>query len=344
MAFGLAMHSLPGGSQGYDHKAMGITARGAWEAVKRHFREAGKDIQNEPFTVAGVGDMSGDVFGNGMLLSEQIRLIAAFDHRDIFVDPDPDPASSFAERKRLYEEPRTSWQSYNKEIISKGGGVFSRAAKSITLTEEIKAALDIDNDKVTPGELIQSILKSRVELFWLGGIGTYFKSSQEENWRVGDRANDAIRINAEEMRCKVIGEGANLGLTQNARITFAKNGGRINTDAIDNSAGVDSSDHEVNIKILLSSAIEKAELASNDRDSLLSSMTEDVAQYVLVHNYEQTRAISQMEATAARDLPSHVRLMHSLETTGLLDRAIEDLPDAEEISLRLSPPTRLNAP
>ncbi len=321
-----------GGSAGYDHKVMGITARGAWEAVKRHFRELGKDIQAEPFTVAGVGDMSGDVFGNGMLLSKQIRLVAAFDHRDIFIDPDPDPTKSYKERKRLFELSRSSWQDYNKKLISKGGGVFSRSAKSIALTPEIKAALGIEASKLTPSDLIKAVLKAPVELFWLGGIGTYFKAEDEEHWRVGDRVNDAVRVDARDMRAKVIGEGANLGLTQLARIEFARCGGRINTDAIDNSAGVDCSDHEVNIKILLSSAIEQAELKAEDRNDLLISMKEDVAAHVLRHNYDQTRALSLMESTAAADLDILVRFMKTLERAGRLNRTVEYLPFAEDIA------------
>ncbi|WP_411820928.1 NAD-glutamate dehydrogenase [Hyphococcus formosus] len=321
-----------GGSAGYDHKAMGITARGAWEAVKRHFREMGKDIQSEPFTAAGVGDMSGDVFGNGMLLSEQTKLIAAFDHRDIFFDPDPDPAISYAERKRLFKLPRSSWQDYNKELISKGGGVFSRSAKSIPLTDKMRAMLNVDAKELPPSELIRSILKMPIELFWMGGIGTYFKAEDEENWRVGDRTNDAVRINANEIQAKVIGEGANLGLTQLARIEFAQNGGRINTDAIDNSAGVDSSDHEVNIKILVSNAIEHGEIKAEERNSLLASMTDDVADHVLRHNYDQTRAISQMATSAAKDLDVYARFMSTLEREGRLDRVIENLPDTEQIA------------
>ncbi len=320
-----------GGSAGYDHKAMGITARGAWEAVKRHFRELGKDIQSEPFTAAGVGDMSGDVFGNGMLLSNKTKLVAAFDHRDIFIDPAPDPEASHTERQRLFDLPRSSWQDYDKKKISKGGGVFPRSAKSIKLTPEIKKLLQITDDNLPPNELIRAILKAPVELFWLGGIGTYFKAAGEENSRVGDRANDAVRINADEMRFSVVGEGANLGLTQLARIVFARNGGRINTDAIDNSAGVDSSDHEVNIKILLSNAIERAELKSEEREALLASMTEDVAEHVLRHNYEQTRAITQLQATAPDDLDAHSRFMRTLEANGRLDRAIEYLPTPDDI-------------
>lgn len=323
-----------GGSAGYDHKVMGITARGAWEAVKRHFREIGKDIQTEPFTVAGVGDMSGDVFGNGMLLSEQIRLIAAFDHRDIFIDPNPDPAKTYAERKRMFDLPRSSWADYDKKLISKGGGVFSRSAKSIPLSPEMKTLFEFKADHATPQELMKAILKLPVELFWLGGIGTYFKASHEENSRVGDRANDAIRINAEEMRMQVIGEGANLGLTQAGRIAFALNGGRINTDAIDNSAGVDSSDHEVNIKILLSAAIESGELKASGRNALLKKMTEDVARHVLVHNYDQTRALSLMQVTAAQDIDAYARFMSALESEGRLDRVVEGLPDEKVIATR----------
>ena len=321
-----------GGSVGYDHKAMGITARGAWEAVKRHFRELGKDIQTEPFTAAGVGDMSGDVFGNGMLLSEQTKLIAAFDHRDIFIDPNPDPKKSYAERKRLFELPRSSWKDYDPKKISKGGGVFSRTSKSIPLTPEMQNVLNTDSASMAPNELMRAILKAPVELFWLGGIGTYFKAESEENLRVGDRANDAIRINAHEMGAKVIGEGANLGLTQLARIEFARNGGKINTDAIDNSAGVDSSDHEVNIKILLSSAIEQAELKPEDRNELLASMTDDVAEHVLRHNYDQTRAVTHIESNAAADIDIHARFMSTLEQMGRLDRAIEFLPNTDEIN------------
>ncbi|MCB2098133.1 MAG: NAD-glutamate dehydrogenase [Parvularculaceae bacterium] len=323
-----------GGSAGYDHKVMGITARGGWEAVKRHFREIGKDIQKEPFTVAGVGDMSGDVFGNGMLLSEQIRLIAAFDHRDIFFDPNPDTAKSYAERKRLFDLPRSSWADYDKKLISKGGGVFSRSAKSIPLSAEMKAQLELSQDAATPQEVMKAILKLPVELFWLGGIGTYFKAAHEENSRVGDRANDAMRINAEEMRMKVVGEGANLGATQAARIAFALSGGRINTDAIDNSAGVDSSDHEVNIKILLSAAIENGELKASARNSLLKKMTEDVAQHVLAHNYDQTRALSLMQVTAAQDINAYARFMSALEAQGRLDRVVEGLPDDKAIAAR----------
>jgi len=320
-----------GGSVGYDHKAMGITARGAWEAVKRHFREMGRDIQNEAFTVAGVGDMSGDVFGNGMLLSRHIKLLAAFDHRDIFIDPNPDPETSWKERKRIFELKRSSWKDYNPKLISKGGGVFSRNEKAITLSEEIQSYLGIDDDTLSPNELITAILKSKIELFWLGGIGTYFKHDNEENWRVGDRANDAIRINVSDMNMAVIGEGANLGLTQPARIDYARKGGRINTDAIDNSAGVDSSDHEVNIKILLRAAIEQGELEAKDRNQLLATMTDDVARHVLHHNYTQTRALSILQARAHEDIDAQSRFLTELESQGRINRTVEDLPTADAL-------------
>ncbi|MBY0420843.1 MAG: NAD-glutamate dehydrogenase, partial [Parvularculaceae bacterium] len=320
-----------GGSAGYDHKVMGITARGGWEAVKRHFREMGKDIQSEPFTVAGIGDMSGDVFGNGMLLSEQIKLVAAFDHRDIFIDPTPDPAKSFAERQRMFALPRSSWQDYDARLISKGGGVFPRSAKSIPLTPEMRALLGLSGERATPLELMRAILKADVELFWLGGIGTYVKASTEDHARAGDKANDALRVDATEMRAKVVGEGANLGFTQLGRVEFARRGGRINTDAIDNSAGVDSSDHEVNIKILLAAAIEHGELEAADRNELLRSMTDDVAAHVLRHNYDQTRALSLMQSTASADLDAEARMIAAFEAEGRLDRAIEFLPTADEL-------------
>jgi glutamate dehydrogenase len=237
-----------GGSAGYDHKAMGITARGAWEAIKRHFRELGKDIQATPFTCIGIGDMSGDVFGNGMLLSRQTKLLAAFDHRHVFLDPDPDPAKSWAERKRMFALPRSSWADYNAGLISKGGGVYPRSAKSIPLSRPVKALLEVDDDELPPADLIRAILKAKAELLYLGGIGTYVKAPGQSNADVGDKANDAVRIDATELRVTVVGEGANLGVTQAGRIAYARAGGRIDTDAIDNSAGVDTSDHEVNIR------------------------------------------------------------------------------------------------
>jgi glutamate dehydrogenase len=322
-----------GGSAGYDHKVMGITARGAWEAVKRHFRELGKDIQKEPFTVVGVGDMSGDVFGNGMLLSEQIRLVAAFDHRHIFIDPDPDPAVSFAERKRMFELPRSSWDDYDRSKMSPGGGIFPRSQKSIPLTAEIKAALDLKADQASPQEVMTAILRARAELLYLGGIGTYVKARRESHLEAGDKANDAIRVDGADLRVKVVGEGANLGLTQAGRIEFARMGaggagGRINTDAIDNSAGVDSSDHEVNIKILTGMVERAGELTRPARDKLLASMTDDVADHVLAHNYDQTLALSLLQQDAVAEIDNHARLMSELENEGKLDRRVEGLPDA----------------
>ncbi|MFI4936063.1 MAG: NAD-glutamate dehydrogenase [Caulobacterales bacterium] len=323
-----------GGSAGYDHKAMGITARGAWESVKRHFRELGKDIQSEPFSVVGVGDMSGDVFGNGMLLSKKIRLVAAFDHRHVFIDPDPNPAKAWAERKRLFDLPRSSWDDYDRALISDGGGVFARTAKSVAVTGEIKALLDIKLDELTPADLIIAILKARVELLYLGGIGTYVKAHSQTHLDVGDKANDSIRVNGGDLRCQVVGEGANLGFTQGGRIEYALEGGRIDTDAIDNSAGVDTSDHEVNIKILTGMAERAGNLKRPARDALLASMTDEIADHVLAHNYDQTLALSLMEAVSPADLDSHARFMTGLEAKGRLDRALEGLPDGAEIAAR----------
>src|SRR5690606_3816533 len=270
-----------GGSAGYDHKKMGITARGAWEAVKRHFREMDHDIQTEPFTVAGVGDMSGDVFGNGMLLSRVTRLLAAFDHRDIFLDPDPDVEKSFAERQRLFDLGRSSWADYDKSLISKGGGVFSRSAKSVPLSAEAQAMLGLPKAKATPQEVMSAILKMNVDLLWFGGIGTYVRASVESDAEVGDRANDPIRVTAADLGAKVIGEGANLGMTQKARVEFSRRGGRCNSDAIDNSAGVNSSDMEVNIKIALGAAVRSGKLDLEQRNALLADMTDEVAALVL---------------------------------------------------------------
>ncbi|MFN3312591.1 MAG: NAD-glutamate dehydrogenase [Hyphomonas sp.] len=324
-----------GGSAGYDHKKMGITARGGWEAVKRHFREIGKDIQTEPFTVIGVGDMSGDVFGNGMLLSPEIRLVAAFNHMHIFIDPDPkDAKKCLAERQRLFDLPRSSWADYNAKLISKGGGVFERSAKSITLTPEVKAMTGLAKDAVPPDELIHALLKAEAELLWFGGIGTYVKAASESHADVGDRANDAIRVNGRDLRAKVIGEGANLGLTQAGRIEFAKAGGLINTDAIDNSAGVDSSDHEVNIKILAAEAIRLGVLKSDDRNDMLAEMTDDVARLVLAHNYDQTNALTLATANALDDHEALERLMVYLEDRGVLNRALEGLPSTTEMQER----------
>jgi len=329
-----------GGSVGYDHKKMGITARGAWEAVKRHFREIGTDIQSEDFDVIGVGDMSGDVFGNGMLLSKHIRLRAAFNHLDIFIDPDPDPAKSFKERARMFALPRSTWQDYNPKLISKGGGVFSRSAKSIELSDEIKAMTGLTANAVTPNALMHALLKSQTDLLWFGGIGTYVKAAFESHAEAGDKANDAIRVNGVDLKTKVIGEGANLGLTQAGRIEFANAGGAINTDAIDNSAGVDSSDHEVNIKILVGGAIEHGSLKVKDREPLLAKMTDDVARLVLVHNYDQTLALSLAQDSALEDHSAYERLMASFEAAGRLDRAVEGLPSKEYMRGAERPLTR----
>ncbi|MFT3997195.1 MAG: NAD-glutamate dehydrogenase, partial [Asticcacaulis sp.] len=333
-----------GGSVGYDHKAMGITARGAWEAVKRHFRERGKDIQTETFTCVGVGDMSGDVFGNGMLLSKQTKLIAAFDHRDIFIDPNPDPASSFAERERLFALPRSSWQDYDKAKISTGGGVFSRGLKSIDLTPEIKAALEIQADSVTPFELMQAILRSSAELLYFGGIGTYIKAASQSHLDVGDKANDAIRVDAGDIRAAVIGEGANLGLTQAGRIALAAQGVKLNTDAIDNSAGVDCSDHEVNIKILLGRLVQSGRMTIEARDTLLAEMTDEVGHLVLKDNYAQTLALTLLESTAVADNMSMQTFMSSLEKRGKLDRKVEGLPTNAQLEARKAQNTGLYRP
>jgi glutamate dehydrogenase len=323
-----------GGSAGYDHKKMGITARGAWEAVRRHFREQSVDVQKVPFTVIAIGDMSGDVFGNGMLLSKKIKLVAAFNHMHIFLDPDPDMAASFRERKRLFRMDRSSWDDYDDKLISKGGGVYSRQAKQIRLSPEARKLLGCEEASIQPLELIRAILRMQVDLFWNGGIGTYVKASTESHADVGDRSNDNVRVNANELRCKVIGEGGNLGLTQRARIEYSLNGGRVNTDFIDNSAGVDSSDREVNIKILLSAAEQEGRLTRAKRNKLLAEMTDDVASFVLRSNYLQTQSISMMEARAPERLDETARLMTNLEKTGLLDRDLEFLPDEIEIDER----------
>ncbi|MGI9260929.1 MAG: NAD-glutamate dehydrogenase domain-containing protein, partial [Woeseiaceae bacterium] len=323
-----------GGSAGYDHKKMGITARGAWEAVRRHFREQGVDVQKDPFTVFGIGDMSGDVFGNGMLLSRKIKLVAAFNHMHIFLDPDPNVTTSFKERQRLFRLGRSSWADYNKKLISKGGGVFSRDAKEIKLSTEVRQMLGTADTSMRPLALIQTILRMQADLWWNGGIGTYVKASAESHADVGDRANDSVRINANGLRCKVVGEGGNLGLTQRARIEYSLNGGRINTDFIDNSAGVDSSDREVNIKILLGAAAKEHGLTTTKRNKLLAEMTDEVASFVLRSNYLQTQSISMMEARAPERLSEMARLIGNLEKTGLLDRDLEFLPDELEIEER----------
>ncbi|MGI9248455.1 MAG: NAD-glutamate dehydrogenase [Woeseiaceae bacterium] len=323
-----------GGSAGYDHKGMGITARGAWEAVKRHFHELGLNTQTEPFTVAGIGDMSGDVFGNGMLLSRKIKLVAAFNHRRIFLDPTPDMAAGFRERQRLFRKPGSTWDDYKESLISKGGGVFSRQAKTIRLSNEARKLLDVDAASLKPDELVRAILKMPVDLLWNGGIGTYVKASSEGHSDVGDRSNDTVRVDANELRCKVIGEGGNLGFTQRARVEFSQLGGRINTDFIDNSAGVDCSDREVNIKILLSDATKKKGMSRDKRDELLASMTEDVANLVLRNNYLQTQAISMSETLSVERIDETARLITDLERTGLLDRDLEFLPHESEIDER----------
>ncbi len=323
-----------GGSVGYDHKKMGITARGAWESVKRHFIELGKDCQTEPFTATGIGDMSGDVFGNGMLLSEQTKLIAAFDHRHIFIDPDPDIAESFAERQRLFNLPRSSWDDYNRSKISAGGGIFSRALKSIVLTDEMRRVLDVDADSLPPHELIKAILLAPVELFWNGGIGTYVKSSDQRHADAFDRASDPVRVNGSELRCKIVGEGGNLGFTQKGRIEFAEHGGRINTDFIDNSAGVDCSDHEVNIKILLGAVVDAGDMTGKQRNQLLAKMTDDVASLVLSNNILQVQAISHAEAAVNERLDGQIGFMRRLETSGRLNRELEVLPQEEVLTQR----------
>ncbi|MBA3564421.1 MAG: NAD-glutamate dehydrogenase [Gammaproteobacteria bacterium] len=320
-----------GGSVGYDHKKMGITARGAWEAVKRHFREMGVDIQTEDFTVIGIGDMAGDVFGNGMLQSRHLRLKAAFNHMHIFLDPDPDAEQSYAERERLFNLPRSTWDDYSPELISKGGGVFSRREKSIVLNPQARKMLGVGEAPVTPQALIRAVLKMPVDLFWNGGIGTYVKASHEANASVGDRANDNLRVNASELKAKVVGEGGNLGFTQLGRVEYALNGGRINTDFIDNSAGVDCSDREVNIKILLNQMAESKPLTPSRRRRLLEAMTEEVAQLVLRNNYLQSQAISMTEAHAAERINEHGHLVRSLQRSGVLDRALEFLPSDEDI-------------
>ena len=335
-----------GGSAGYDHKKMGITARGAWESVKRHFRELGVDTQSEDFTVVGVGDMSGDVFGNGMLLSEHIRLVAAFDHRHIFLDPTPDAAVSYAERRRMFELPRSSWADYNTDLLSAGGGVFPRTAKAIPVNAHVREALGIEDKiaKMTPADLMKAILKSRVDLLWNGGIGTYVKASTESHADVGDKANDAIRVDGADLRVKVVGEGGNLGLTQLGRIEFAQQGGKINTDAIDNSAGVDTSDHEVNIKILLNGLVTDGDMTVKQRNKILAEMTDEVGALVLRNNYAQNTAIANALAQSKDMLHAQQRFMRTLVREGHLDRALEFLPTDRQIRERLAQGQGLTGP
>ena len=323
-----------GGSAGYDHKALGITAKGAWESVKRHFKELGVDTQSDEFTVVGIGDMSGDVFGNGMLLSEHIRLVAAYDHRHIFIDPDPHAATGFAERKRLFEVPRSSWDDYDRELISEGGGVYPRTAKSIRLSEQARAALGIEESSLAPTDVIRAILRAPVDLLWNGGIGTVVKASTETDADAADRSSDSIRVDASELRAKVVGEGGNLGMTRRARVEYAAKGGRINADFIDNSAGVDCSDHEVNLKILLGLAEQRGELTRAERDELLFEVTEDVVQHVLYDSFLQAQIIAQEVDRSASRLYAYEDLMALLEENKILDRASEDLPTSEEIGER----------
>ena len=323
-----------GGSAGYDHKQMGITARGAWESVKRHFRELGTDVESADFTVVGIGDMSGDVFGNGMLLSRRIKLVGAFDHRHVFLDPDPDPEASFAERERLFRLPGSSWADYDQALISAGGGAYPRSAKSIALSPEARAALGVEDEKLTPNEVIRAILRAPVDLLWNGGIGTYVKASHERHAEVGDKASDAVRVDAAELRCRIVGEGGNLGFTQRARVEYALRGGRIFMDAVDNSAGVDCSDHEVNIKILLDTIVAEGDLTEKQRNALLTEMDDEVAALVLRDNYKQAQAIATSAAQAGSMVEVHERYIRSLEQSGALNRELEFLPDDEVLGER----------
>jgi glutamate dehydrogenase len=325
-----------GGSAGYDHKEMGITARGAWESVKRHFRELGVDCQSTDFTCVGIGDMSGDVFGNGLLLSRHTRLLAAFDHRHVFVDPDPDAAASWEERKRLFELPRSSWDDYDRGLMSPGGGVFARTMKSVPISPQMRATLQITEgvDHLTPADLIRCILAAPVDLLFNGGIGTYVKSEGESHAQVGDRANDAVRINGSELRARCVGEGGNLGLTQAGRIEYALAGGRLTTDFIDNSAGVDTSDHEVNMKILLDRVVAAGDMTLKQRNALLASMTDEVADLVLSHNRSQNVALSCARSQSAALAHVHDDWMRRLEAKGELDRRLEGLPASAQLSAR----------
>jgi glutamate dehydrogenase len=320
-----------GGSAGYDHKKMGITAKGAWVGVQRHFRERGVNVQQDNITVVGIGDMAGDVFGNGLLMSDKLQLVAAFNHLHIFIDPNPDAASSFVERQRLFNLPRSAWTDYDASLISEGGGIFPRSAKSIAISPQIKQRFDIVADRLTPTELLNALLKAPVDLLWNGGIGTYVKSSEESHADVGDKANDALRVNGDELRCKVVGEGGNLGLTQLGRVEFGLHGGKTNTDFIDNAGGVDCSDHEVNIKILLNEAVQAGDMTEKQRNLLLGSMTEEVGNLVLGNNYKQTQALSLAARRAYERIAEYKRLMADLEARGKLDRVIEFLPSEEQL-------------
>ncbi|MGB0496446.1 MAG: NAD-glutamate dehydrogenase domain-containing protein, partial [Kangiellaceae bacterium] len=325
-----------GGSVGYDHKKMGITAKGAWESVKRHFLEMGIDCQTTDFTAVGVGDMAGDVFGNGMLCSEHICLKAAFNHMHIFIDPNPNSKKSFAERQRLFDLPRSSWEDYDKKLISKGGGVFSRSAKSIPLSPEIQKWLKVKEDSLPPNKLINKIIKSEVDLFWNGGIGTYIKAASESHSDVGDRANDNLRVNGNELNCKIVGEGGNLGVTQLGRIEYMQNGGRGNSDFIDNAGGVNCSDNEVNIKILLNQIVADGDMTEKQRNKVLLSMTEEVGEIVLRENFLQAQTISISEDRSVKMVKELMRFIHWMEKEGKIDRSLEFLPNDEELLERLA--------
>ncbi|MCG6657358.1 NAD-glutamate dehydrogenase [Halomonas campisalis] len=323
-----------GGANGYDHKKMGITARGAWESVKRHFRGLGLNTQEEEFSVIGIGDMGGDVFGNGMLLSDKIRLVGAFNHLHIFVDPDPDTAATFAERQRLFDLPRSSWEDFDASLISEGGGVFKRSAKSIPISQEMKAVFGIEEERLSPNDLIRAMLRSRVDLLWNGGIGTYVKGSSESDTEVGDKANDALRINGRELNCRVVGEGGNLGLTQVGRMEAAAKGVRVNTDFIDNAGGVNCSDHEVNIKILIDEIVKRGDMTDKQRNQLLADMTEEVADLVILDNYRQTQALDLSEILSRHGIGPYRRFISELEAAGQIDRELEFLPADEELQER----------
>lgn len=325
-----------GGSAGYDHKKMGITAKGAWVGVQRHFRERGINVQEDSITVVGVGDMAGDVFGNGLLMSDKLQLVAAFNHMHIFIDPNPNPATSFVERQRMFDLPRSAWSDYDTSIMSEGGGIFSRSAKSIAISPQMQERFDIKADKLTPTELLNALLKAPVDLLWNGGIGTYVKASTESHADVGDKANDALRVNGNELRCKVVGEGGNLGMTQLGRVEFGLNGGGSNTDFIDNAGGVDCSDHEVNIKILLNEVVQAGDMTDKQRNQLLASMTDEVGGLVLGNNYKQTQALSLAARRAYARIAEYKRLMNDLEGRGKLDRAIEFLPTEEQLVERVA--------
>ncbi|KHA70038.1 NAD-glutamate dehydrogenase [Pseudomonas chlororaphis] len=325
-----------GGSAGYDHKKMGITAKGAWVGVQRHFRERGINVQEDSITVVGVGDMAGDVFGNGLLMSDKLQLVAAFNHMHIFIDPNPNPATSFVERQRMFDLPRSAWTDYDTSIMSEGGGIFSRSAKSIAISPQMQERFDIKSDKLTPTELLNALLKAPVDLLWNGGIGTYVKASSESHADVGDKANDALRVNGNELRCKVVGEGGNLGMTQLGRVEFGLNGGGSNTDFIDNAGGVDCSDHEVNIKILLNEVVQAGDMTDKQRNQLLASMTDEVGNLVLGNNYKQTQALSLAARRAYERIAEYKRLMSDLEGRGKLDRAIEFLPTEEQLAERIA--------